>query len=161
MRLIIAIRAFFKALKDKKGATLFLEGKKPSKKEKTEEESHLRLLMLFQQSGRLIDFLQEDISQFKDQQVGAAARQVHTECRKLLEDVVTVRPIVDEAEGKQIEVQEGYDSSQIKLCGNIGGKLPLKGTVRHRGWRAQKMVLPQKVGKNQTNVLAPAQVEVQ
>src|SRR4051812_45882142 len=44
----------------------------------------LQLLALLQREGRFVDFLQENVTGFSDQDVGAAARVVHEGCRKAL-----------------------------------------------------------------------------
>ena len=57
----------------------------------TPEQQHaagLFLLGLLQREGRLLDFLQEDVSSFSDGDVGAAARVVHEGCRKALQQYV-------------------------------------------------------------------------
>lgn len=41
-------------------------------------DSALQLLALLQKEARLIDFLQEEVSQFSDEEVGAAARVIHS-----------------------------------------------------------------------------------
>src|SRR2546429_445766 len=46
--------------------------------------SGLILLAAFQREGRLVDFLQQDVAAFSDEDIGAAARVVHGGCRKAL-----------------------------------------------------------------------------
>lgn len=94
MRLSLAFRAFWKAWQDPKKALRFVE----SEDEKAEvgDLSHLRLLSLLQHSGRLVDFLKEDISSYSDAQIGAAVRQIQSDCAKSLEDLVTIRPVMEE-----------------------------------------------------------------
>ena len=43
-------------------------------------------LVLLQREGRLVDFLKEDISSYSDEQVGAAVRQIHASCSKVLNE---------------------------------------------------------------------------
>ena len=64
MGLIIACRAFIKALKEPSKAVEFLE-EKPKELE-VSDLGHLRLLAILQQSGRLVDFFKEDITNFSD-----------------------------------------------------------------------------------------------
>lgn len=161
MGLILACKAFVKALKDGKAAQRFIDGKKEtSKREVKAEPTHLRLLALLQGSGRLIDFLQEDISQYSDAQVGAAVRQVHEKCKGTLEDCVAIRPVMDVAEGENIQVPKGYDPSQIKLVGSVKGDGPHTGRIIHRGWQASQVTLPKKLGEQASEVLCPAEIEV-
>src|SRR5438128_2631443 len=40
----------------------------------------LRMLILLQREGRLVDFLLEDINAYSNDQVGAAVRDIHRQC---------------------------------------------------------------------------------
>jgi hypothetical protein len=163
MGLIVAIKAFFRGFTDKQGMKAFLKQKKGESavsEEGVQDPSHIQLLTLLQQSGRLIDFLKEDISQFDDALVGAAARKIHDECRDTLEEVVSIRPVLEDPEGKEIQIPTGYDPSEIKIFGNVSGEPPFKGVLRHRGWRAQKISLPKKGGESNREVICPAEVEI-
>lgn len=162
MNLLLAIKAFFKAFKDPVGAEKFLAGSAPAPKqiENQEPASHLRLLSMLQQSSRLVDFLKEDISSFDDAQVGAAVRQIHDECGKCLEDIVTIRPLMDEKEGAKVNVPQGYDPSKIKVVGKVKGQPPFVGVLVHKGWKAHKRSLPKQLGEASTEVICPAEIEV-
>lgn len=165
-RLLLAIQAFLKAFKAPQATKAFLESanlpvqKEPLKKNAS-TQSHLQLLALLQQSGRFIDFLQEDISQFNDAQVGAVVRSIHAGCQKTIEEQVTVRPVMDQAEGSKITVPAGYDAAEIKIVGKVMGQPPFHGVIVHRGWRAHKKALQIKVGEYNQEVIAPAEIEVQ
>ncbi len=163
MRIWTAFRAFFASLRRPKDFEPLLltkaedqEVQQPKKK----DDSHLRLLMLLQKSGRFIDFLKEDISSFSDAQVGAAARQVHSDCASLLEEVVTVRSVMDEEEGSKVKIPVGYDTSAIKLVGQVQGKGPYEGVLQHAGWKAHKLSLPKQISTYHGEVISPAEVEV-
>jgi len=159
----MAIRAFFKALKAPQEAALFLEGPLTIQKEPKNEDldpSHLRLLALLQRSGRLIDFLQEDISAFDDSQIGSVVRNIHADCKKSIEELVTIRPIMDQQEGSSVTIPIGYDASQIKLVGKVVGAPPFTGTIVHRGWKAHKRSLPKIVADLNHEVIATAEIEV-
>jgi len=160
MRFLNAIKAFFKALTDPSGAIAYLEGTSNMPNE-TSDPSHLRLLALLQQSSRWIDFLKEDISHFSDAQIGAVVRSIHADCGKTIEELVTVRPVLDENEGSSITIAAGYDPSQIKIVGKILGNPPFKGIVIHKGWKAHKKSLPKKSGEQASDIIAPAEIEVQ
>lgn len=164
MGFIIAVKAFLKALQRPDEAQKFIDGrcqKKQSCQEKdsSAEQAHLRLLAILQQSGRLVDFLKEDISHFSDSQVGVAARKIHDDCNKSLEDIVTIRPVMEEKEGTIIQVARGYDANMIKLVGKVKGEPPYSGVLVHKGWKAHKRSLPKKMGE-QADVICPAEVEV-
>lgn len=163
MQLLTAFKAFFKALKDPEAANRFLDGKNAEIKQipqVTGEYPHLRLLSLMQESSRLVDFLKEDVSAFDDAQIGAAVRKIHEECSKCLEDLVTIRPLMEESEGSKITIPQGYDSSKIKVVGNVKGQAPYSGVLVHKGWKAHKLSLPKKIGDQATDVICPAEVEV-
>jgi hypothetical protein len=87
-RLPIATYSFIRALADANYARLLtdiyadgetnLPGPTPSgKAQDAPPDSALVLLGLLQKEGRLVDFLQEEITAYSDQEIGAAARVVH------------------------------------------------------------------------------------
>ena len=161
-RLLLAFKAFFRTFCDPEGAQRFLT--KAEKKETsvaaTTDLSHIRLLTILQQSSRLIDFLKEDLTSFNDAQIGAAVRKIHDDCGKCLEDIVTIRPLMDENEGAKINVPQGYDPSKIKIVGKVKGEPPFTGVLVHKGWKAHKRSLPKKVGEQASDVIFPAEVEI-
>jgi hypothetical protein len=160
MRLKTAIKAFIAAWRKPKEMSLFLEGEKPEAKSTKADTSHLRLLSLLQTGGRLMDFFQEDLGGCTDAQLGAAARKIHQDCRATLEEYVTVRPVLEEAEGATVDVPIGYDVTKIKVVGNVKGTPPYKGTLVHGGWKAHKRSLPKSARGSDSEVLFPAEVEV-
>ena len=50
----------------------------------------VQMLALLQREGRLIDFVLEDLAAYSDAQIGAAARDVHAGCHRVLERYVTL-----------------------------------------------------------------------
>lgn len=120
----------------------------------------LQLLSLLQREGRLVDFLQQDIVSFSDADVGAAARLVHEGCRRALSAHATVEPVRSETEGARVTLTAGFDADAVKLVGDVKGEPPYAGVLRHRGWRASKIELPQTVGVHDQHILAPAEVEL-
>ena len=162
MRLILAIKAFIAALKDPVKTEKFLTQIPPQPKEQPAgpDRSHLRFLSLLQDSSRLVDFLKEDLTAYDDAQVGAAARKVHEDCSKCLEEIVTIRPLMEEKEGTKITVPPGYDSAKIKVVGKVKGEPPFSGTLVHKGWKAHKLSLPKKVGEQSHEVICPAEIEI-
>jgi hypothetical protein len=162
MEFFLSIKAFFKALKDPKAAQEFVQGQLPKLEQAKPEQdaSHLRLLALLQQSGRLIDFLKEDITSFSDAQVGAAVRKIHQDCAKSLEELVTIRPVLEEREGSIVNVPQGFDPTSIKIVGHVKGEAPYKGVLIHKGWKAHKRSLPKRIGESSSDVICPAEVEI-
>lgn len=159
-RFMNACKAFIKAWQEPQAAELFLQGNLTVERRDEGDIAHLRLLALLQSKGRLIDFLKENIDSFDDAQVGAAVRNVHKECGKLLDEIVTLKPLIDAEEGQTIDVPKGYDATTIKMVGEIKGEPPYKGIIIHRGWRAIKRSLPKKLGEVTSDVVTPAEIEV-
>lgn len=129
----------------------------------TAEQRHaaaLFLLQLFQREGRFLDFLQEDISGFADADVGAAARLVHAGCKKVVTDYLLVTPVVKESEGAAMDIPTGFDANRFRLTGNVAGAGPWKGSLKHHGWVATKVALPDVPTTVDVKVIAPAEVEL-
>ncbi len=156
----LACQAFFRTFKEPEKMQLLIEGKEIAKPEEVADHSHLRLLYYLQHSGRLIDFLKEDISAFNDAQVGAAVRKIHQDCAQIIEEIVTIRPLRDENEGAVIQIHKGYNPAEIKIVGKIKGEAPFTGTLVHKGWKAHKLSLPKNTGEQLMDVICPAEVEV-
>lgn len=123
-------------------------------------EGALGLLALLQAEGRFVDFLQQDIASFDDADVGTAARVVHEGCRKALKDRVEVAPVRSEKEGSLVKVEAGFDARSLKLSGNVSGNGPFQGTLRHKGWRAITVKLPEPTKHHVHEILCPAEVEL-
>jgi len=117
-------------------------------------------LVLLQRGGRLVDFLQESLDGFSDAQVGAAARQVHDDCRRVLQQVFGVEPLRSEPEGTPVTLEAGFDPRQVRLTGRATSAPPYAGVVRHRGWRVTRVAFPQRHESLDPAVLCPAEVEV-
>ncbi len=120
----------------------------------------LSVLAMLQREGRFVDFLEEDITSFPDADVGAAARVVHEGCRKVLRQYLKATPVMTQSEGDKVTVAAGFDASRIRLTGNVVGRAPFTGTLKHRGWEAKDVTLPAPPKGMDTNVLAPAEVEL-
>ena len=120
----------------------------------------LAMLALLQREGRLIDFLRESIDAFSDSDIGAAARDVHRGCKKVLEQHVTLEPVIPGQEEERVTVPKGFNPSEIRLIGEAKGEAPFTGTLRHKGWRATETKLPTLSEGVDRTVLAPAEVEV-
>ncbi|MCP4177925.1 MAG: DUF2760 domain-containing protein [bacterium] len=117
-------------------------------------------LALLQREGRLVDFLKEDIKNFEDAQIGAAVRQIHAGCSKVLDENYSVKPLVDTVkEGENLALEDNFDASEYRLTGNIPKNAPYKGIVRHKGWIASEVNLPKRIGQINPNVVSPAEVE--
>lgn len=120
----------------------------------------LHLLALLQREGRLLDFLEEELAGFGDATIGAAARTVHSGCRKALRDAFDLKPVRAEAEGAAVELPAGFDAASVRLTGNVVGSPPFKGVLRHHGWRAAEVKLGPPPAGQPGRILAPAEVEL-
>lgn len=127
----------------------------------TDRRLYLHLIAVLQKEGRLLDFFSEDLGQYNDGQIGAAVRSIHQSCKKALDSHIAPQFVLDAQEGDQIAVQKDFDANTLKLVGNVTGEPPFKGVVRHRGWRARKVDLPTFSGDQPTDIISPAEVEVQ
>jgi hypothetical protein len=123
-------------------------------------DAALQLLGLLQREGRLIDFAHENLANYSDADIGAAARLVHEGCGKVLREHFTIEPVRQESEGSRITLDDGFDAAAIRLTGNVVGKPPFSGSVSHRGWRATEVRLPMLAEGHDASVLAPAEVEL-
>jgi hypothetical protein len=120
----------------------------------------VQILAVLQRDGRLIDFLTEDIASYPDDQVGAAVRDIHLSCRTSLQQYVKLEPVLDADEGASVTIPAGFDPAAIKLVGNVARRPPLRGVVRHRGWRALEVTLPGLPEGEARSIVAAAEVEV-
>lgn len=117
-------------------------------------------LVLLQREGRLVDFLQEPLEGFSDAQVGAAARQIHDDCRRVLQQAFGMEPVRSEAEGSRVTLPAGFDPRHVRLTGRTTDSPPYAGTLRHRGWRVTRVAFPQRHESLDPAVVCPAEVEV-
>ncbi|HWE53212.1 MAG TPA: DUF2760 domain-containing protein [Bryobacteraceae bacterium] len=125
----------------------------------------LQLLGMLQRDARVLDFFMEDITPYSDDQVGAAARDVHERTREILSRHFAPAPVIDRVEGSIVEnaVENNAASpAMVKYVGNVpaSGK-PASGLLRHRGWRATAVSLPQLNLREDLAILAPAEIEVE
>lgn len=176
VRLSIAFSALIRAIRDPKYAAALarFDPSKPARRRRkpkpepqiapaltqAQPDSALLLLGLFQQQGRLVDFLQEDVTSFSDGDVGAAARVVHQGCRQVLDEYLSIEPVRAEAEGARVTLPRGFNAAEVRPTGNVVGEPPFTGRLIHRGWRAAELKLPQISVERDMRVLAAAEVEL-
>jgi len=120
----------------------------------------VQMLALLQRDGRLIDFFTEDIAEYDDAQVGAAVRDMHVSCGETLKRYLTFEPVVTGEEGKPITIDSPFAPGTIKLIGRVTGSLPVRGVLRHHGWRVGTTRLPDLPGSEARSIVAPAEIEV-
>jgi len=171
-RIALAFRSFFAILftgrlpGDVAQAFGFTQVKSPTPAAKPAPQARpsdgaLQILGLLQRDSRLIDFLMEDVSAYSDDQVGAAVRTLHDQCRESLNRYLRLAPVIDAVEGSFTKL-DANDPATVKLLGNVpvSGKAP-GGILRHKGWRAEKIDLPPTPPGQSVTVIAPAEVEVE
>lgn len=120
----------------------------------------IQLLALFQREGRLVDFLREDITAYTDAQIGAAVRDIHKGCRRVLEERMAIAPILDGTEESPVRLDAGFDPARIRVTGNVIGEPPFNGKLKHPGWRTTKAILPELPRGTDASVIASAEVEI-
>lgn len=121
----------------------------------------VQILGILQRDSRLVDFLMEDISTYSDDQVGAAVRNLHDQCKQTLDRYVRLSPVIDGVEGTFTKLDTN-DPAVVKLLGNVpaNGKAS-GGLLRHKGWRVDNVDLPPLVASQNTSIIAPAEIEVE
>jgi hypothetical protein len=175
-RLILAFAAFFRVLFDAAyaGQVQRLASGEPAaaptpapapaapapKLREAPTDSALLLLSLLQREGRLIDFIEEDVSAYSDADIGAAARVVHDSVKKALDGHLTLERVHRESEGSRVTVSKGFSASEVRLVGNVLGEAPFTGTLTHAGWRVKSIELPKLADGHDLRVIAPAEVEL-
>ena len=170
-RILLAFRVFFALLfagklSDELLADLGLAPKstappKPPAPEIKPADGALQLLGILQRDARILDFFMEDIAPYSDDQVGAAARDVHDRTRETLARHFAPAPVIDAVEGSVANPPDG-NPALVKFIGNVpaSGKPPA-GLLRHKGWRATAVSLPALNSRQDLAVLAPAEIEVE
>jgi hypothetical protein len=79
----------------------------------------------------------------------------------VLDEHFRVEPVVSAEENETITVDaEEFDPRRIRLVGNVKGSPPFKGILRHHGWRASQVRLPEVTEALDPTVVAPAELEV-
>jgi hypothetical protein len=141
----------------RRGATPASAPAKPV--ERPVSDGALQLLGILQRDSRLVDFLMEDIDAYSDEQVGAAAREMHGQCRETLGRYVRLDAVIDGVEGTFAKAPSA-DPGVVRFVGNVPAKPPAGGTLRHKGWRAVKTDLPP-LGAQDPAIIAPAEIEIE
>lgn len=136
------------------------ERPRPEPKRPTQNEA-ITLLATLQREARLVDFLKEDLTNYTDDQVGAAVRAIHQDASKVLDRLFGIQPVITDEEGARVEVPSGFEAARYRLTGKITGTAPFHGTLRHHGWEAAKCELPQYTGTEAGGkTIAAAEVEI-
>ncbi|MCK5313337.1 MAG: DUF2760 domain-containing protein [Desulfobacteraceae bacterium] len=160
----LVLKVFFKnsigkAIQDTSGRQ-----KKDFADQRIEQEQKQKLflhtLSILQREGRLLDFFDEDLNKYDDEQIGMAVRSIQKDCKKAVKKYIAVKPIYDQEEGDTIELGADFDPDTVKLIGNVAGEPPFKGVLKHRGWKAGKKEIPKLSEVRDATIITPAEVEI-
>jgi hypothetical protein len=124
------------------------------------KDGALALLALLQREGRFVDFVRDSVDGASDAEIGAAAREVHRGCRKVLDQHLAFEPVMPGNEEEKVSVPKGFDPAEVRLIGEAKGEPPFRGTLRHHGWRVVDAKLPALAEGIDRTVIAPAEVEL-
>lgn len=181
MSLGIALRAFFAALGNKQKAeqiSRVLSGKDQEGQPKIAEtkvsetvkpraetpavaapvrDSAITLLATLQREARLVDLIREDLGQYSDAQVGAAARPCLTQCAGVLDRLLGLQPLLVASEGELVDVGENASPTRYQW---IGEGTSERGKLVHHGWQASKVDFPTWTGDAaDAKIIAAAQIQ--
>lgn len=176
-RILLAFRAFFLILFDREvadrapRALLGTEPapppaaakppEKPAAPPRPKRSEAVSLLEALQREARFVDFIMEPLGEYSDEQVGAAARDVHRDCGKVLERLFGLKPVLNQPEMSKTHVPEDFDAGRFRLTGKVEGQPPFEGRLVHHGWEASVCNVPEWTGSDSAaRVVAPAEVEV-
>lgn len=178
-RISVAFRAFFAALSSAEVAKRIqtaLEANTFLKTDIVEKSPHqfarlepppptrseaVTLLAALQREARLVDLVKQPLSDFSDDQIGAAARNVLSDAATVLDRFFSLQPVVKGEEDSPYDVPLGYNTASYKLSGPVEGSGPFHGKLVHHGWKATSVKLPAWTGSpDSALVVAPAEVEV-
>jgi hypothetical protein len=169
-RIVLAFRCFFNILFGGSLSPEVLDALKLSRRDLKPaapqppavrtSDGALQILAILQRDSRLIDFLMEDVASYSDDQIGAAVRELHYQCRDSVSRYFTLQPVIDGVEGTFAKAPSA-DPNVVKFVGNVPAKPPSGGILRHKGWRAAKVDLPQLPAKQDTAIIAPAEIEIE
>lgn len=128
------------------------------------EAGVVQFLARLQEKGRFVDFAQDDITPYSNEQVGAAARVVHQGCREVLRECFDIQPLHRGEERETVTLSGEYDAGAYRLVGKVPEHPPFRGTVLHRGWKTTRVTLPRVTEAarkaSAREVIAPAEVEI-
>ena len=177
MRLFQAFGVFFRVLTDGKFAEQLnslgesespKELPKPDDKEKKQKtppkpsrNDALTMLAALQREARFIDIIKEPLADYSNEQVGAAARDVLSDCSKVIDRLFGIEPVLEGEEGSTVQTPDKVDPGVYQLTGNVSGDAPFSGSLIHHGWQATKCELPKWNGSDvSSQIIAPAEVEI-
>jgi hypothetical protein len=157
---LFSVLIYFGTVELVKKVDIAEKGPEIEKGDIAERRLFLHLFSMMQREGRLMDFLAEDLDQYEDSQIGSAVRAIHANCVQIVREYLDPRPIMAQAEGERVTVDVDFDPGAIKLTGKVVGEPPFSGIIRHKGWQVGKLKLPKLSGRQNAEIIAPAEVEL-
>ena len=155
---------FLESQVSSQGNKLKNKSKKDFVDQRIEQERKRRLflhsLSVLQRDGKLLDFFDEDLSLYDDEQIGAAVRSVQEDCKKAIKKYINLKPVMDSEEGEKVRVEPEFDIDSIKLIGRVSGEPPFEGILKHRGWKAGKKEIPKLSDIQDSTIISPAEIEI-
>lgn len=131
----------------------------PPKPKLPTQNPAITLLATLQRDARLIDLIFENLDQYQDAQVGAAARPCLKQCRQSLERMVHISKLVDASENDLIDVDAHASAGQYRWVGEASSATNGQAKLIHPGWRVTATDMPVWAGAvEDADVIAPAQV---
>ncbi|MDZ7638365.1 MAG: DUF2760 domain-containing protein [Bryobacterales bacterium] len=126
----------------------------------------VQILRALQAESGLVDFLQEDLRYYSDQQLAHGVRAMQPDARHALQKSVRLVPIVDKAEGELQDLPEDpaarFANGSLQIDGNAAEFEAIHGGVlRHRGWRVAEAYLLTPPLSLDSTVVHPAVYEVE
>ena len=120
----------------------------------------LTLLSTLQREARFLDLVGESLDGFEDAQVGAAARQVISDVRKALDRMFGIEPLASQEEGSSISIPRPTSPVRYHVIGR-NSEQASRGTLVHRGWKAQRAQTPTWNGaREDAYILSPVEIDV-
>ena len=117
----------------------------------------ITLLSALQREARLVDLIQENLSEFSDAQVGAAARPCLEQSSATLNRLFDLKPVCEAADGSTVDVGPEETAARYQWTGEGSGT---SGSLIHHGWQASQVELPQFSGDAaDALIVAPAQIQ--
>lgn len=119
----------------------------------------ITLLATLQREARLIDLIYENLDQYQDAQIGAAARPCLKQCRQSLDRILKIEKLVAAAENDVVTIPADAAAARYRWIGESPASQAATAKLVHPGWQAVEIELPQWSGKtDDAEIIAPAQV---
>lgn len=145
-----------------KEPTLSKESNKVEKQDATSdyELGAIQLLSDLQKEGRLVDFLEEDLTEYEDDEIGSSVRGIHEGCKKVMDKVLEKEKLLDQEEESSVRVNKDYNPNELKLSGRVSENFPQKGVLVHPGWKVKNLKLSTRP-KASSDIICPAEIEIE